>query len=283
MAAIDPVLLLAFAAYGAGLLPIAPMPTLCGAGVALLALRATRACDARTAALLAFVVAGSAVRAQLALDAGHARRARAVAGTSPPGRCELEGEVLSSPQHRAGTPRALVGMAAVADEVMQAVRAFVNAPDWPASRQVVEAHQATLFTAEVEALFAENIGRARDHGDQRTAELLTQHLHLLRACQAEGIAAAFARLVAEDADEAPPVDPELISRSITALCAGQPEKLAYARRLQALAAGSDDQGLKDFVTALQSALFGGNLSRLGASLRGPYAAAWQVIVDQLRS
>src|SRR5439155_14055763 len=42
---------------------------------------------------------------------------------------------------------------AVSGELMQAVRDFVNADDWDATRQVVEAQQTLLFQAGVETLF----------------------------------------------------------------------------------------------------------------------------------
>src|SRR5205823_800180 len=64
----------------------------------------------------------------------------------------------------------------VSEEIMQAVRAFVNAEDWDASRQIVEAKQALLFQPEVEALFEQNIEQAKADGEERMARLLEQHL-----------------------------------------------------------------------------------------------------------
>ncbi|MBX0330682.1 tetratricopeptide repeat protein [Oscillochloris sp. ZM17-4] len=169
-------------------------------------------------------------------------------------------------------------VAAVSDEIMQAVRGFVNAPDWPASRRVVETHQAILFTAEVEALFEQNIDNARAKGDQRAADMLTIHLNLLRACKTDGIETAFAQRVMDDVVAASPVDSELIQRSITALLAGPQEKLAHAQYLNALATGGDDPDLKALIQAIQTALFGGDLAQLGAGLTGPYAEACAAIV-----
>ena len=79
-------------------------------------------------------------------------------------------------------------------EVIQAVRAFVNADDWAATRRVVEAHQALLFRPEVEEFFEANIAQARADGNEQAAEYLEMHLALLRACRMEGVAAVFDRL-----------------------------------------------------------------------------------------
>src|SRR5205085_3097473 len=60
-----------------------------------------------------------------------------------------------------GEPESVETSIAVSPELMQAVRDFVKADDWDASRQVVEAQQALLFQPEVEALFEQNIVQAR--------------------------------------------------------------------------------------------------------------------------
>src|SRR5438270_4870696 len=76
----------------------------------------------------------------------------------------------------------------VSGEVMQAIRDFVNAEDWNATRQVVEAQQSVLFQPEVETLFEQNIASARSAGDQRAVGLLEQHLALLPGCKTIRIA-----------------------------------------------------------------------------------------------
>jgi hypothetical protein len=79
-------------------------------------------------------------------------------------------------------------------EVRQAVHDFVNAEDWDATRQVVEAQQTLLFRPEVEALFEWNI--AQTTGEQWKVDILEQHLALLRNCKKIGIAEAFEKLAA---------------------------------------------------------------------------------------
>jgi tetratricopeptide (TPR) repeat protein len=185
-------------------------------------------------------------------------RMRGSAGAAPP----------------AGGPHAAPPIPA---EVMAAVRAFVNAADWPATRRVVEAQQELLLQPEVEALFEQNITQARESGDQRAVGMLELHLDLLRACQAEGIEAAFANLEASQGSDLP-FDEELIPRTVAALLSGPQEKMAHAQYLNQQAAQSQDKELKALIEAIQTALFGGHLAELGADLEGVYRQAWEAIV-----
>ncbi|MSP14406.1 MAG: hypothetical protein EXR62_15820 [Chloroflexi bacterium] len=86
------------------------------------------------------------------------------------------------------------------EPVIAAIQAFVSAPDWAASRQVVEARQDLLFRPQVVAIFEENIDRAKAAGDQQWADTLALHLEILRACRAEGIGPAFERLAQMEAE-----------------------------------------------------------------------------------
>jgi hypothetical protein len=79
-------------------------------------------------------------------------------------------------------------------EVRQAVHNFVQAEDWNATRQVVEAQQTLLFRPEVEALFEWNIAQTKE--EQWKVDILEQHLALLRNCKKIGIAQAFEQLAA---------------------------------------------------------------------------------------
>jgi hypothetical protein len=163
---------------------------------------------------------------------------------------------------------------AVAEEVLQAVRAFVNADDWAATRQVVESHQAILFRPQVAILFEQNIAAAA--GEDR--QFLEQHLQILRDCQRDGIAPTFDRLIADAAPELP-FDAALIPRSVAALLGTPQEKLKHAQFLATVAAGSDDEQLKQLITALQTALFGAPLASLGHDLNGVYRQAWEAILS----
>src|SRR5947207_2491740 len=69
----------------------------------------------------------------------------------------------------------------VSGEMIQAVREFVNARNWEATRQVVEARQALLFEPEAEAVFAAFIAQAKATKDERITELLEMHLAVLHA------------------------------------------------------------------------------------------------------
>jgi hypothetical protein len=158
-------------------------------------------------------------------------------------------------------------------QVMPAIQAFVNADGWAATRAVVEAQRELLFRPEVEAIFEENIRNAQNGGDTRRAGVLQQHLDLLRACQRDGITAAFERL--EEARRPPlPFDEELIPRTVGALRGSPAEKLAHFQHVTGLAASTTDPELKAFLGAIQMALVGGDLRASGEELKGVYAQAW---------
>jgi Tfp pilus assembly protein PilF len=165
----------------------------------------------------------------------------------------------------------------VSEEMMQAVRDFVNADDWDATRQVVEAQQVLLFRPEVVALFEWNVAQARAAGEQRTVTVLEQHLALLRNCKEIGIAEAFEQLEAVQEDDLL-FDVELIPRSIAALLGGPQEKLAHAQYLTAQTAQAADDNLKALINTIQLALFSSDLSQLGRDLHGVYHQAWETIV-----
>jgi hypothetical protein len=129
----------------------------------------------------------------------------------------------------------------------------------------------------VEALFEQNIAQARAAGNQQAVDMLEIHLDLLRACQAEGIDAAFARLETAQSSSIP-FDQELIPRTVAALLAGPEEKMAHAQYLNQQAAQSEDEGLKALIEAIQTALFGGDLSELGEDLTDVYREVWELIV-----
>jgi hypothetical protein len=165
---------------------------------------------------------------------------------------------------------------------LEAVRAFVNADDWDATRQVLQARQALLLRPEVEALFEANIAQARATGDERAVQILKLHLALLRDCQTHGIKAAFARLRVAQLQAAQqaewPFEVELIARSVMALRGDAADKLAHAQYLDAQAAAGDDADLQALLTAIRTAMFGGDLAQLGEDLSGVYRQAWDAIV-----
>jgi len=165
---------------------------------------------------------------------------------------------------------------------MQAINAFVNAGDWAATRQVVEAQQALLFQPQVEAIFEQNIAQASNQGKQQWAERLQLHLAVLRACKQQGIAATFDDIAQMQQQGDLPFDPEIIPRSIAALRGGPSEKMSHAQHLVALVGQSNDPQFHALVTTIQHALFGGNLHSLGSDLEGVYAQAWAAIVASVQ-
>jgi tetratricopeptide (TPR) repeat protein len=172
------------------------------------------------------------------------------------------------------------GSSSVSNEVMQAVQDFVNAEDWDATYKVVEAQQEILFRPEVETLFEAIIAQARGAGEERTAQLLEEHLVILRECKTSGIAPTFEQLIAAQENDLdnPRFDAELIPRSIGALLGGPQQKMAHVQYLTEQAAQTTDEELKVLINTIQLALFGSDLSQLGQNLSGAYKQAWEAIV-----
>jgi hypothetical protein len=195
-------------------------------------------------------------------------------------------EELARMRGDAGPPTPSGDPAAIS-QVIQAVRAFVNAEDWDATRQVVEAQQAVLFQPQVEALFEQNIARARAAGEQRAVEMLELHLALLRQCQAVGLEAAFAQLQAAPREGS--ADPQLLStlanNTLAVLGPAAGQRDAWREGLLDLhrqATAQDHRPLLALLEAIIALLdANGDPSGLGQNLDGPYAQTWQAITQQL--
>jgi len=178
------------------------------------------------------------------------------------------------------------GQGQISTELMQAAQDFVNAEDWEATRQVVEAQQGILFRPEVEALFEQNIAQARADGDQRRARRLEMYLTILRECKADGIAATFERITKaqedDDSDDLP-FDTELITKSIAALLGSPQEKMSHMQYLAAQTKETTDEDLKALLATIQLALLSQDLSQLGRDLKGVYREAWETIVTSVEA
>ncbi|MGD9101144.1 MAG: tetratricopeptide repeat protein, partial [Anaerolineae bacterium] len=174
----------------------------------------------------------------------------------------------------------------ISAQTIQAVRAFVNAEDWDATRRVVKAQQALLFQPQVETLFEQNIAQARAAGEQRIVEMLELHLALLRQCRSVGIEAAFAQLQA--APQGGSADPQLLSalanNTLAVLGPAAGQRDAWREGLLDLHRQATAQdahpllALLDAIIALLDA--NGDPSGLGQNLEGPYAQTWRAITKQ---
>ncbi len=165
----------------------------------------------------------------------------------------------------------------ISEEVVQAIRDFVNAESWETKRQVVEAQQSLLFRPEIEAIFEENIEQAKGAGEEQEVNMLELHLAILRNCKTQGIADTFEQLAA--AQQATlPFDAELVPLSIAALLGDAQEKMTHVQYLTTLAARTTDEELKALINTIQLALFGGDLAQLGQDLNGIYRQTWEAIV-----
>jgi hypothetical protein len=168
----------------------------------------------------------------------------------------------------------------LSDEVQHALSAYLKAPDWSATRQVVETQQALLFQPEIEQILEYLIEEAQTEGDKRKASFFEQHLMLLRDCKSCGIASAFEQLEKEHSAasaEPLPFPPELIEQSVTALLGNPQEKMAYMQYLTGQLAQTTDEQLKALLNTIQLALFSTDLSVFGGDLNGVYRQAWNTI------
>ena len=79
------------------------------------------------------------------------------------------------------------------DEVAMALEAFVNAPDWDSSREVVEQHPELLSNTALMLLRA-NVSRVAEKVGPAASQILSRYLQTLEVAQREGIAFAFERM-----------------------------------------------------------------------------------------
>ncbi len=79
------------------------------------------------------------------------------------------------------------------EEVARALEEFVNAPDWEASRAVVEAHPELLTNTALMLLRA-NVSRVAERVGPAASQVLARYLQTLEVAQREGVAFAFERM-----------------------------------------------------------------------------------------
>ena len=95
---------------------------------------------------------------------------------------------------QAGEPISGPGQGMPADELQGALLDFVNAPDWDASRQVLETQQELLLSDDADAFLADLLLQLSEQDNQELAAVLQRHKDLLLRCRAIGIEKAFAEL-----------------------------------------------------------------------------------------
>jgi len=175
----------------------------------------------------------------------------------------------------------------VLEEVAQAVQAFLNAEDWAATRQVVDAQQAMLFSPEAAELLQALAAQAQSEGNQRAAEMFQLHLAVLRECQANGVGPAFEKLAQAQraqqnpADPAAGLPPDFVGKCAAALTGPPPLRATTFDWLRELAAALPAWG--PLIRAVQNALpaWGTSLNELGGDLTGEQAAIWKEIVEKV--
>ena len=91
---------------------------------------------------------------------------------------------------------------------VEVVLAFIEAESWSESQEIVERERELLFSEEVNSVFSNLFEQYKD--DAKMTQMLQEHQALLKACQIEGIEAAFARKISQMVPLGLP--PELMSR-----------------------------------------------------------------------
>ncbi len=77
-----------------------------------------------------------------------------------------------------------------ADQITEAVQAFVNAQSWAECKQIIEVRRDELLTKAADQIFATSLERYRD--DANASRLLEERRALLARCRREGIETVFA-------------------------------------------------------------------------------------------
>jgi hypothetical protein len=124
-----------------------------------------------------------------------------------------------------------VSLTEISQALLEALDAFTSAASWRQAKHVVEMHPE-LLSEKVDALLHALIKRQKD---RRIVRALRAHREMLARCRAEGIEAAFADYVADEAQDwlvAP--DPDRASDAdtydvLTSLIAEHPEVLPVLR------------------------------------------------------
>ena len=176
-----------------------------------------------------------------------------------------------------------------AEMVMAAIRAYLDAVDLQAKRQVIEEHQEVLFRPEASALFKANIEQARKEGDQETEQMLVYHWGLLNACKQEGIETAFDQMdqsvtsAVDDAEQTESLVGSLpdgfVERCVSGINGDPQEKQDAFNYLVKLAARHPKAG--NLIKDAQLAIMGQNLATLGQDLSEEHAEIWRRILETI--
>lgn len=156
---------------------------------------------------------------------------------------------------------------------------LLAAPDWAATRQILETYQTELLAPAAEAHLAAWHTEAMAAGDTTRTELLQVHRILLQACRAQGIEKAFAALTAPEPEPLDEVAEAFVQTCVTAISGTTRQKQRGFGELQALAMGRPE--LAPLILNVQYAVLGQTPAQLGHDLTGELAELWAHICARL--
>ncbi|NDJ53156.1 MAG: hypothetical protein GYB68_08750 [Chloroflexi bacterium] len=165
------------------------------------------------------------------------------------------------------------------EELMNAMLEYVNAPDWPATRQVVEAHPQ-LVSDEAIRGFDMLIEGARAQGHNTAVMRMTGHKALLESIQEIGIDDAFHRV-----ENPPDLFDVVAERTITSLTTAPDEREAWqdvVHDLYTQASISGDESAAMLLQAVSTLLSGTPVNEIAVDLpEENHRQIWSQIVAAL--
>jgi hypothetical protein len=165
------------------------------------------------------------------------------------------------------------------DELLQIITEFVTAPNWDASREVLEAHPV-LIAEEVDMAFGALIKHFEAEGDEKTLLNLITHRDLLRLCRAIGIDAAFAQATGGDSDQDP--FEELVNSTIAVMTTLPARRADWREVVQQLREHTPHPPTVDLLEAVLRLIDGEAINAINPVLESTQAAYWDRIVAAIR-
>lgn len=156
---------------------------------------------------------------------------------------------------------------------------LLEAPDWAATRQILETHAGTLLTPAAEAQLAAWHTEALAVGDATRAEVLEVHRVLLQACRAQGLEAAFAALTAPEPEPLDAVAEAFVQKCVNAIGGTTRQKQRGFGELQRLAI--QNPPLVPLIAVVQEAVLGRAPAQIEHTLTGELAELWEHICARL--
>jgi len=165
------------------------------------------------------------------------------------------------------------------DPLMDAIAQFINARDWGASREVLDAHPE-LLTPPADAALRRLIDGAQAQQDLRLVAILTTHRDLLALCRDVGADRAFEQ--ATGGPQGGPDPLQIIADNTIAVLTSQPERRAeWQAKIEEVLIQTDlhgDVNLGDLLRGILRLLAGDSPDQVQPQVIGPFAEVWDHIL-----